>query len=89
VGRSNELDCLFGRTATYFQTQLELIGGRWTIDRVLDSEKIKQLPEFREQRDPGDYLMKHIRAARRGGSDLLDIRYSSPDKDIQGRNQVS
>ena len=70
-----------GISATYFQTQLELIGGRWTIDRVLDSEKIKQLPELREQRDPSDYLMKHIRVARRGGSDLLDIRYSSPDKD--------
>ena len=70
-----------GASGPYFQTQAELIRSPWTIDRVLDNEKIKQLPEIQEQKDPGEWLTKRVLVGRRGLSDLMDIRYSSSDRD--------
>ncbi len=70
-----------GASGPYFQTQVELIRSPWTIDRVLDNEKIKQLPDIQEQNDPGEWLTKRVLVGRRGLSDLMDIRYSSSDRD--------
>ena len=70
-----------GASGVFFQTQAELIRSPWTIDRVLDNEKIKQLPEIREQKDPGEWLAKRVLVGRRGLSDLMDIRYSSSDRE--------
>ena len=72
-------------SGTYFQTQVELIRSRYIIDRVLDNEKIKQLPEIQkviqEQKDPADWLVKRIVVSRRGESNLMDIKYSSSDRE--------
>ena len=63
----------------YFRTQIEIIRSRWILGRAVANEKIKQLPEIRNQSDPIEWLRKHVSVVPPNGSNLFEIKYSSPN----------
>ena len=80
-----------GVSKAYFRTQMEIIRSRWIMGLTVASEKVKQLPEIREQRDPIDWLLKKVSVVSRNDSDIFDIKYtsSSPENAALVVNEVT
>ncbi|MGA2257672.1 MAG: hypothetical protein ABSG53_23675 [Thermoguttaceae bacterium] len=62
-----------------FRSQMEIIRSRRILSRTIANEKIKQMPEIRDQRDPIDWLVKQIRVVRTNGLPLFEIKYTGPN----------
>jgi hypothetical protein len=68
-------------SASFAQTQIELLKGPFIISRAIESGGLAQLPEFRQilgKEDSVVWISRRLNAVRVGNSELYEVSYASP-----------
>ncbi len=69
-----------GSYSQFVATQVGMIEGAAILNRVLTEPEIQQLAWLQEAEDPLHELMSAVSARTRGGSELITIRATAPDR---------
>lgn len=69
-----------GEYTKFVQTQVALIGDNVILSKVVADPAVRGLDWVKKQDDPLHFLMSQVNARWRGGSELIDVTCTSPDR---------